>query len=681
MKAGFYIKLAWTGIRKNKRMYTPFILTCVGMVMMQYIIIFLANWPHLSDLNGGGTLRSILSFGSWVIAIFAAIFLFYTNSFLIRRRKKEFGLYNILGMGKWNIARILFWETAISAALSLAAGLSAGIILSKLAELGLVNMMQGNVIYDLSVSPPAILLTVIFFLVIFALIFINTLRQIHAVNAITLLHSENAGEKPPRANWVGGVLGVVLLAAAYIIAVSIQSPVEALAGFFIAVIMVIVGTYLLFIAGSGMLCRILQNKKSYYYKSSHFVSVSSMAYRMKRNGAGLASICILSTMVLVMISSSASLYLGTEDSLQTRYPRQFSVRADFETLDNITTDAIAQLRGLTQQSATQSNILEYQDIAFSAILENGAIYVDERVNSDTGLRGSSVLCQIYFMPLADYNRSMGENRTLTDEQVIIHARRINGALDKITLGPSVFEVAETLETLEFGADSGIDLTPTLYIIVPNLQQANAALQAALDETAGADAFIYVAYSWHYAFDTDLSDEAQIALSDQIRNELRRHNADDADGLYHYFSCQSRAANRGDFYASNSGLFFIGIILSIVFIFAAALIIYYKQISEGYEEQSRFEIMQKVGMTKREIRKSINAQMLTVFFLPLGFAAMHLCFAFPIVQKLLLLFNLFNVRLLLAITAICILVFALFYMLVYRITSNTYYSIVSGAKED
>ena len=318
MKLGFYARLAWTGMQKNRKTYLPYILTCAGMVMMYYLITFLSKNPNVALIRGGSTLQGILSFGTGVIAVFSLIFLFYTNSFLIRRRKTEFGLYNILGMGKWNLTRILLWESAAICAISLLGGLFFGILFSKLAELLLVNLMGGKASFTFTVEPNAVASCVLLFVGIFALIFLNTLRQIHVSNPIELLHSETVGERPPKANWVVAALGIIILAIAYYIAVTIQDPIAALVFFFVAVVMVIIATYLLFVAGSVVLCRILQKNKSYYYKTRHFISVSSMMYRMKRNGAGLASICILSTMVLVMLSSTVCLFVGTEASLHGR---------------------------------------------------------------------------------------------------------------------------------------------------------------------------------------------------------------------------------------------------------------------------------------------------------------------------------------------------------------------------
>lgn len=325
MRTGFYPKLAWTGIYKNRQVYFPYLLTCIGMVMMYYIISYLSVSESLDTMYGGDVMGQILGLGCGVLAVFALIFLFYTNSFLIRRRKKEFGLYNILGMGKKNLVRIQVWESVIIAVIALCTGIICGIAVSKLAELVVVNVIHADISFAFSIPAAAVASTLKVFAIIFLLIFISSILQIHVANPIELLRSENAGEKRPKANWLLAVLGIVLLGVAYYVAVTIKDPVDALLWFFVAVIMVIGATYMLFIAGSVVICYLLQKNKRYYYKTRHFVSVSSMMYRMKRNGAGLASICILSTMVLVMVSSTTCLYIGIEDSLDQRYVRDMMI--------------------------------------------------------------------------------------------------------------------------------------------------------------------------------------------------------------------------------------------------------------------------------------------------------------------------------------------------------------------
>ena len=360
MKTLFYPRLAWMGIWKNKRLYIPYILASMGMVMMFYIVAFLYTSKVLQSVSGGDVMQQMLGLGLSVISVFSLLFLFYTNSFLNRRRKKEFGLYNILGMGKWNLARIMVWESLMSAVCSLAGGLIAGIVFSKFAELGMVNLLHGEVSFMLTLGAKAILETLKRFSVIFLLLLLYSLWQLRLASPMELLRSENAGERPPKANWLLALAGVVILGAAYYMAVTIKEPIDAMLWFFVAVIMVIIATYLLFIAGSVTICRILQKNKNYYYKTNHFVSVSSMVYRMKRNGAGLASICILCTMVLVMLSGTVCLYIGTEDSLRTRYPRNINLDAtagSIDLLENRKTDEIRELAAQTIQMEDRKSVV------------------------------------------------------------------------------------------------------------------------------------------------------------------------------------------------------------------------------------------------------------------------------------------------------------------------------------
>ena len=540
-----YARLAWDGIRKNKRLYLPYILTCVGAVTMYYMMRELRDSPLLESMKGGGSSRMILGLGTWVIAVFSLLFLFYTYSFLIRRRQREFGLYHVLGLGKRHITLLCTLETLLTAAIALVVGLAAGVGLSFAVEQGLRSTMRTAVDFTFSINGGALLQTALLYLAIFLLILLSTLVKVGRGSAVSLLRSENYGEKPPKANVFVAVLGAVLLAVAYVMAVSIQEPMQAMLLFFAAVILVILATYLLFIAGSVALCKALQKNRNYYYQPRHFVSVSSMAYRMKRNGAGLASICILATMVLVMLSSSACLYFGAEDSLNATYPTEFD---------------------MTVWISDPTTVPDLE----KALNEAGAPY-----------------------------------------------------------GVAVWQQG-TLEQWEDGAE------------------------------------------WSAAFDTGLSREQQLALSRAISSAL--NNPETTWG----YSTAFRAEAADEFYGTYGSLFFIGIILSVLFICAAVLIIYYKQLCEGYEDQPRFAIMQKVGMTAADIRRSVNSQLLTVFFLPLAGAALHMTFAFPMIRRMLLLFRLTNTGLFVATVLISFAVLAVVYTLVYKATSNAYYRIVKGS---
>lgn len=677
MKAGFYPKLALDGIRKNKRMYFPYILTCVAMVTMYYIMSFLQATESLSNIMGIATIREVLGLGMWVIAIFSAIFLFYTNSFLIRRRKKEFGLYNILGMGKRNISVILFWETLIIYAVSLVSGLLIGIALSKMAELALVLVMKGEVTYQVSVSVNSILMSLILFGVIFLLLFLNALRQIKFSSTISLLQSENIGEKPPKGNWFLGILGVLLLAGGYTISLTIENPLTALMGFFVAVILVIAGTYLMMIAGSVLFCKLLQKNKRYYYKANHFVSISSMVYRMKRNGAGLASICILAAMVLVMISSTASLYSGGEGAIRDRYPREINIMLQYSDLDK---ESEADIKGLPSEvsiiceeyDVTPTNIVDYHDASITGQIQGNTVETNPLAVSRFAVYSYHDVATFHFLSLYDYNRMSGTEVDLKDGEAIMVSSKYDYKESTIAFKSGrQFTIVEKSKELFVPKDSMEYLVPVIYLIVPDI---NDALQG-IDMLADYNGNRMMQFHSYYYFDTEKDAETQINLRDRL-SETIASSDNYASHRFDSIGIESREANRDNFYSLYGGLFYLGIVLSLVFLTAAVLIIYYKQISEGYEDQKRFEIMQKIGMTKREIRKSINSQLLTVFFLPLVFAGLHLAFAFPIVSKLLLMFGLMNHVLLIMTTAACFVVFALFYAVVYKITSNAYYRIVS-----
>ncbi|WP_019849339.1 ABC transporter permease [Desulfitobacterium sp. PCE1] len=671
MTQGLYPRLALTGIAKNRKIYLPYILTCMGMVMMFYIISFLTVNPSVSAMPGGGSLQMILSFGRGVVGVFSLIFLFYTNSFLIRKRKKEFGLYNILGMGKWNLARILTWESLLIGVVSVAGGLFCGILFAKVAELSLAHVLKSTIQSGFSVEWGSVLEAAALFAAIFLLILFNGLRQIHVSKPVELLRSDTVGEKPPKANWVVALLGVIILAGAYYLALAIQQPLEALLWFFVAVVMVIIATYLLFIAGSVVFCRLLQKNKRYYYKTSHFVSVSSMVYRMKRNGAGLASICILSTMVLVMLSSTVCLYIGAEDSLRSRYPRNVAV--DIYSVDPAYTVAVTDALGeaLQKKGVQPENILNYRYLGVAGYLEGEQV----SFNREKGQILPPDIRQLFIIPLEDYNRLTGTRETLDKNEALLYCTKSDYPYDRLTLeGAGTLKIKKSVP--EF-VDNGVDAMqtiPSLYIVVPDF----AAIDAVFEKQKEIYGDNASSLHYYYGFDLNLSEEEQFALGEDISGSVREMQLKDSE--FPAVSTQCAARDRADFYALYGGLLFLGVLLGIVFILGAVLIMYYKQISEGYEDQARFDIMQKVGMTKKEIRKSINSQVLTIFFLPLAAAGVHIAFAFPMISKLLALFSLTNTRLFAAVTVGCYLVFTLFYVMVYLFTSRAYYSIVSGGVE-
>ena len=656
MKTALYPRLAWDGLRKNKRLFTPYLLTCVCMVMMFYILSFLGS-PETCALlpRGSNSTGLILNLGSFVIFVFSAIFLYYTNSFLVRRREREFGLYNVLGMNKRNLARIVTWESLITAVLSLVLGLALGIVLSKLAELGLVNMLGGDINYRIRIDADSLTRALGLYAVIFAVIWLSTVVRVGRSSAVALLRSESVGEKPPKANWLLGLAGVVILAAAYYLAVSITNPLDAIVWFFVAVILVIIGTYLLLVAGSVLLCRVLQKNKKYYYRPEHFVSVSSMAYRMKRNGAGLASVCIIATMILVMISSSSCLYFGAEDAANMRYPRDINIRA------------IADYT--SERGVPPKDVQNYRYINTSGLFSGDTVqcwYSREGVSASY-----SELRDIYIVSTADYAARTGENVSLAPDEVLLLTYKCS--YERPTLTLAMDDVSHTWRVAD--VRNGYFLPPTVGGFIAQMTLiVNDTASAVQDFRTYNGHVVTMQYKWVYNFNTDLGDEECVALTQGVMRTLGEVEPEQG---YMYLLAECRADGSADFYGSNGALFFIGIMLTLVFMLAAVLILYYKQISEGYEDQKRFEIMQKVGMTKKEIRRSIDSQLLTVFFLPLLLAGVHLAFAFPMIRRLLELFSLYNVGLFVTTTLVSFGAFALLYTIVYRLTAKAYYNIVSA----
>ena len=692
MKMTFYPKMAWMGIRKNSRMYIPYLLTCAGMIAMYYIMAFLAFSNVLLKVEGGEILNAIMGLGSIVIGVFALIFLFYTNSFLIRRRKKEFGLYNILGMGKANLAHVLIWENVMSFLISLGGGLTVGILLSKFSELCLLKLVHMETGFSMQIDWEALCRTVTLFAVIFLLLLLNALRQVRLANPIELLHSEQVGEKPPRANWILAIAGAVILAGAYYIAVSIEDPITAMLWFFVAVVMVIIATYLLFIAGSVTLCRILQRKKKYYYKTQHFISVSSMMYRMKRNGAGLASICILGTMVLVMLSSTICMYVGAEDALRDLYPRNIDVTVETYDSDGLWSGICEDLAKQAEDAAKASgqepeNIMNYKTAAIAGAVIGDQISLSKTEMEQYNIDSYSDLWEFYVVSLDEYNRVMGTEETLKEDEAIICTTKAPYKEDTIAIqGGKTYKINKEVKEFAPVPSDTMTIFSSMFLIVPDfdawVQETEALLAAIPQGEISIMLDSKIEYVWVYGYDLACADETQNQIINRLNESVLAYKAEHpgTDGEVFTVYSGGVATARESFYTLYGGIFFLGIMLGIVFVFAAVLIVYYKQISEGYEDQSRFEIMQKVGMTKREIRKSINSQMLTVFFLPLVTAGIHLAFAFPLIYKLIQLFGIDNLQLLICAAGICFVIFGLFYVLVYRLTSEAYYSIVSGARE-
>ena len=681
MKSGLYLKLSVNGIKKNKKLYLPYLITCICMVMMFYLIDYLAVSPQFAQIKGGDTMQMILGFGSGVIAIFSLILLYYTNSFLIRRRQREFGLYHILGMGKIDLVKIMVFENLIISVVTIAGGIVGGILFSKLGELLAAKILGSNAGLSMKISVPALVATALLFLAIFALIMLRMIVSVYRLKPVELLRSEKTGEKPPKANWIFAVIGLLLLGVAYYLSLTIKDPLAAMVWFMVAVVLVILATYLLFIAGSVAFCKMMQKKKGYYYKTNHFISISSMIYRMKRNGAGLASICILSTMVLVMVSSTTSLYLSMEHGLNLRYPKsvQIEMYTNPEQTEEMKETQNGQIVDLVQNvlkehNQTAENPENYRMLTVSGIASKNEIYFNpENAPGVNGVNTFDHLKMIYALPMEEYNRIMGTNLELASGEAYLYTKDSDFAYDQIMVENSgTWSIKGYLDKMISNGNDVSNMNSSLYLVVPGLEDIKA-----LEEGNVSGSY----EKWYYNFDLSCGDEEQIKIQNEIEEKINALAEQESDSIFFGVSTDSRAASRADYQALYGGLFFLGILLGVVFILGMVLIIYYKQITEGYEDQDRFQILMKVGMTPKEVRQTINSQVMTVFFLPLVVAGIHTAFAFPMIEKMVQLLAFTDRKFLILVTVCSYLVFALFYIIVYMVTSKQYYKIVSGKQEE
>ncbi len=662
MNKKLYPRLAAMNLRKNAKLYTPYILTCIGTVMLYYVISALSRSTALESIAGGAVLKSILGFGSGVVALFSAVFLFYTNSFLMKRRKKEIGLFNILGMGKRHIAGVMFFETLYVACLGLFFGLFLGLLFSGLLYWLLPLWLRFDVAFQFEVPVSSVFETAAFFLCLFLLILFHTLRQIHVAKPVELLKGGQTGEKEPKAKWLLALFGALCLGAGYAISIMTTDPVAALLMFFVAVILVIIGTYCLFTAGSITVLKILRKKKSYYYKTRHFISVSGMIYRMKQNAVGLANICILSTAVLVMVSSTVSLYIGMEDSLYTRYPKEIAITAYDLSEKNIRLMDGAVSSVLQEEKLEARDTVRYRVLSFAAQQRGTEFSVD--LSSAANLDGVKMLS---FIPLEDYNRMTGRNLSLNDGEAYMYAGREAYGQDTLRVLGRTFSIRDTLEELAGnGADDSL-IVSAYYLVVKDFSVLQE-LEEKQKDAYGENASLIRLY---YGFDLGVQEEREQAVYEKLSQQLM---PDEGEGFSGYI--ESRSCSRRDFFALYGGLFFLGIFLGILFMMATVLIIYYKQISEGYEDKERFEIMQKVGLSRREVKKAIHSQVMSVFFLPLVTAMIHIAFAFPVISRLLTALGLTNTQLFIFCTLGCAILFSLIYIGIYWVTARVYYTIVS-----
>lgn len=676
-KMSFYPRLAINNIMKNRQLYFPYLLTCVFTVAMFYIVLFIRMNEGLGEMFGGQYVGAYMAFGSVIIGIFSLVILFYTNSFLMKRRRRELGLYNILGMEKRHIACVLFFETLFTGVGTIALGVLTGVVLSKLVYMLLMRLVRFPVPLGMSVSVPGILASCGLFAVIFLLILLYNLWHIRLSKPIELLRGNQVGQKEPKTKALLAILGLITLAGGYTLAIMVKSPIEAMLWFFIAVILVIIGTYCLFTAGSIALLKILRSNKSYYYQTRHFISVSSMLHRMKQNAVGLANICILSTMVLVTVSTTVTLYAGMEDFIDTMYP--YDISLNFNEQGEA---AAASYTGYLQEIAAEEGH-EVTSVAWYDYWTLAVHYQDGNVTAPMDYDQIQINGHFLVVTLEDYGRFLGKDLALAQDEVFLYIAGGEYPADTISL---------------FGESYRVSACPGK--IIPQTQGARVS-----DYTSGvivvpdretAERFCDLAFANIASYRSDVKGYAGLSIEGSAEEkkafydlvcDLIYGNPDleerfqaipkpeGEENHYEWMSIQSRQLNADECYAMYGAFLFLGIFLGLLFLMATILIMYYKQVTEGYDDRARFEILQKVGMSPAEVRSSIRSQVLTVFFLPLTAAGVHICFAFSMIVKILEAFGLYNIPLFLLSTAATFAIFALIYLLVYALTARVYYKIV------
>lgn len=672
MRKGFFARLAVVNIRKNKQIYVPYILACLFNVAMLYMMLFINHNAGMKTIRHSGDVLMITTMGVGVIVIFSFIFLLYSNSFLMKRRQKELGLYNILGLEKKHISRVMMLENLFSALISFVGGILVGILGSKLALLLLLKLIKVPASFGFEVSVPAIRICLEVFGAIFVLILLVNIRKVYKTNPIQLLQAQNAGEKEPKAKWLMAVAGFICLFIGYYIAITTESPLSALALFFVAVVLVMAGTYLLFTAGSIVVLKVLRWNKKFYYKTKNFTAVSGMLYRMKQNAAGLASICVLSTMVLVMISMTVSMFAGVDDELKARYPYEVNYMDRSETMDpTVDVQELYQKMADTIQAQgreiTDSEVYSYFQIFMTV---KGSEFLPLDGSGDVSATDMTGVTFITRESLLASDRSLKASEMPEPEagKVNIYSKTPYNQ-STIQLYGQTYAVDQTF-SYESENDSFMVLDDSIYVVADeSVLRQIFDLQKAAGMNADGSSMLSM-YQTEISFEYDGTKEEKLACAEALSKAM------ESGENTHTSYLESRTENEKDFYVLYGGLFFLGLFLGIMFLMVTVMIIFYKQISEGYDDRERYIIMEKVGMSHAEVKATIQSQIRIVFFLPLVMAAIHVAAAFPMIRRLLAMLNLTNVPLFVTCLVVTILIFTAIYYLVFRITSKAYDKIVS-----
>ena len=671
MRKGIFSKLAVQNIRNNKSTYIPYMITCIFCIAMIYMMEFLRDCPTLDQaVRHAAEVRMILSTGEVVVVIFCVIFLIYSNSFLMKRRQKEIGLYNILGLERNHIGIVLLLETIFTTILSLTGGIAIGILASKLSLLLLLRLLHIPAVLGFYISTKGIITCLLMFGAIFLLILLLNLRRIHLSRPVELLRGNNTGEREPKAKWLMALLGFICLGIGYYLAITTESPIKAITIFLLAVILVMAGTYLLFTAGSIVILKFLRRRKSFYYKTGNFISISGMLYRMKQNAIGLASICILSTGVLLMISMTVSIYFGMNDIMVNRYPYDTDISITGVSKEECQAAIETFEKAISDNKIPVDKKAEEIYLTIISRIDHGQIQIAE---PGTLTESGSVLT-LSLVRQSEYEKLTGTNPALQDGEILAWASEMTEKSDSLTVNDSVFTVKKWLDDSPLTCGRDVVYGNAVFVVTDSdfekFDEMRTEMYKNTSATpAGQDLTV------HLGLNITGSDETKIAYGTPVLDAIKalQDNGQLSDNSW--ITSGIRAQEYDSYYADNGSLLFIGIFLGSLFLLGTAMIIYYKQISEGYEDQNRFEIMQKVGLSHREVKSSIRRQILMVFFLPLLMAMLHISMAFPLIRRMLLLFGMTNTRLFIGCTAGTVLIFALVYGLIYLMTAKSYYHIV------
>lgn len=664
MNKTLYRKLAWQNIKNNKNTFFPFGICTIAMTAMFYMLCAIRDMSLKSNFYGDDSLNIFLKFGVWVTGIFAFFVIIYTNSFLMKRRAKEFGLYSMLGMDKGHICKIVFWEMTMVGGASVGAGLTVGILFSRLIFLFLGKLVGIPTNVGFTLSAGAVGITMLVFVLFFAVAILGNVIRIARLKPIDLMRSTKAGEKEPKAKWFIAILGALCLGFGYYLSLSVTNPVQAVGTFFIAVLFVIAGTYLLFISGSVALLKLLKNNKHFYYQKNHFVTVSGLMYRMKQNAAGLASICILSTMVLVTLFSTVALYVGTEDCIRTMYPTDVSIsvspklllddKNQWSGMENVY--ASEEFENFINEYALECQVdiedrTKYYDYLMEGMFDGNRYKPIESMSSDMSM--------LFVLTEEDYKNYTGKDINLKPGEVLMYSKKHRQFQDQeMIFGNHKFEIVGTLPEEEAMTNVQYLIDDFLTIVVKDLDEIN----AIYEDTHGI---------FCYDYDFNLSGEKKniIKFCESLPDKMAEAGYGEGCSVGDIYS------ERQVYMSLYGSLLFIGIFVGLLFMAATVMIIYYKQISEGYDDRERFVIMQKVGMSEREVKGTIHCQILLVFFLPILLACVHIAFAFPAIRRILRLLGLVNVPLLVGCLIGTVAVYVIGYGIVYMLTARTYYKIV------